>query len=456
MNKRIVSLLIIITLAFTGLSVNANALNKGFDSVVDKFSEFSSEDRENLFTILYPMIIVDSGIDGLVSIIETYNGNNSGVFGPYVEELLKYSSKEDIVFFLNSLKVIPEKIRNKYLTVIKNREELKLSADSSKRFGSFMDKLYGEFPKIKDILAEDGISEGVVANFICFIPAANDNIALLKADSKYKFSLNRISPSILDRADALSEKSGRKIALEQIVKSFASFINNEISYENRENIYTVFAELGICKGEAVDENSSSNGSSTDSDNNAVTDNAANKIVFTDIDGWYKEYILALAEKGIVSGRGDGKFYPNDTVTREEFVKMICNAVNLPVNLTATSFVDVDVNAWYAPYISTAYYNGVINGQSAQIFGIGQNILRQDAAVICNNIIKGILTDESANITFADDTSISAYAKESVYNLAKVGIINGDNLGNFNPSANLTRGESAKIICELIKYMEKSR
>ncbi len=456
MNKRIVSLLIIITLAFTGLSVNANALNKGFDSVVDKFSEFSSEDRENLFTILYPMIIVDSGIDGLVSIIETYSGNNSGMFGPYIEKLLKYSSKEDIVFFLNSIKVIPEKIRNKYLTVIKNREELKMSADSSNRFGFFMDKLYEEFPKIKDILVEDGISEKVIANFICFIPAANDNVPLLKADSKYNFSLNRISPSILDRADALSGKSGRKIALEQTVKSFASFINKEISYETRENIFTVFAELGICKGEVGDENSSSNGSLTDSDNNAVSDNATNKIVFTDIDGWYKEYILTLAEKGIVSGRGDGKFYPNDTVTREEFVKMICNAVNLPVNLTTTSFVDVDTNAWYAPYISAAYYNGIINGQSAQIFGIGQNILRQDAAVICNNIIKGILTDESANITFADDTSISAYAKESVYNLAKVGIINGDNLGNFNPGANLTRGESAKIICELIKYMAKSR
>ena len=80
MSRRFISLLIIITLAFTAFTVNANAVNTGIDSFVDKISEFSSEDRQNLFTILYPMIIIDSGVDGLISIINTHSEESDGIF----------------------------------------------------------------------------------------------------------------------------------------------------------------------------------------------------------------------------------------------------------------------------------------------------------------------------------------------------------------------------------------
>ncbi|MBQ4087687.1 MAG: S-layer homology domain-containing protein, partial [Clostridia bacterium] len=48
------------------------------------------------------------------------------------------------------------------------------------------------------------------------------------------------------------------------------------------------------------------------------------VTFSDINEipWAKESILYLASEGVISGKGDGKFYPGDTVTREEFVKII--------------------------------------------------------------------------------------------------------------------------------------
>ena len=39
-------------------------------------------------------------------------------------------------------------------------------------------------------------------------------------------------------------------------------------------------------------------------------------------GWAEESIISLFDKGIVSGKEQGKFYPMDFVKREEFVKMI--------------------------------------------------------------------------------------------------------------------------------------
>lgn len=469
MSRRFISLLIIIALAFTVFTVNANAVNEGINSFVDKISEFSSEDRQNLFTILYPMIIVDSGVDGLISIINTHSEESEGMFAPYVEKVLKYTTKEDVVFYLNALKIIPEKTRNKYFTILKNRKEAKFSSSLDRAFSSFMDKVYEDSPKLKNMLAEDGITHKVIAEFLRFIPASNNDIPILVVDSENKFSYNKIHSEILNKAEQLSKDTGKELDLADSVKSFAKFMNSTPK-ANRQDVIKVFDELGICKVKADDSlgagNTSDDNNNTDAplDSNSGTDNSDviapdavdTNAAFTDIEGWYKPYITTLAKKGIVSGRGDGKFYPNDTVTREEFVKMICNAVGLPPVDTATDFADVDNNSWYAPYINTAYYMGIVKGQSTATFGIGKNILRQDAALICNNIISSLIRIDNTRALFADDTAISDYARTGVYNLASVGIINGDNYGNFNPKANLTRGESAKIICELMDFIDKTK
>lgn len=459
MSKRFISLLIIISLAFTVFTVNANAVNEGMDSFFDKISEFSSEDRQNLFTILYPMIIVDSGVDGLISIINTHGEDSDGMFASYVEKVLKYTSKEDVEFALKALKIIPEKTRNKYFTILKNREEANLSASLSRAFSSVMDKVYEDSPKLEDMLAEDGITEKVVANFLGLISATNNKTPILKVDSKNKFSYNKISSDVLSKAEKLAEDSGKELDLVGMVKDFAKLLNST-PYADRQDVIKVAVELGICKENDGDD-SSGGGATSDDTITAPGDSTVvvpeiTPSAFTDIEGWYKPYITTLADKGIVSGRGDGKFYPNDTVTREEFVKMICNAVGLPPVDTSTDFVDVDNNSWYAPYINTAYYMGIIKGQSETTFGVGKNILRQDAALICNNIISTLTRVENTRAPFADDSDISDYAKAGVYCLASVNIINGDNYGKFNPKANLTRGESAKIICELMNFMGKSK
>jgi len=458
MKRTIVSFLIIFSLAFAGFPANANALDENLDTVINELLDFSPEDRENLITILHPLVIIDSGVDTLIGIIEDHDGAESSMFGEYVEVLLGYCSKEDIITSLKAVKIIPEDVRETYFGVLVNREEITLSNSNMDKFGVFVEGLYEEISGLEQIMLEDNISEKTIAKFLKFIPAANGNKPVLKVNSEYEFSVNSISKTIVRNFEKFNSETGSNMSAEEFVSHFSGFLNSKYVSGFRKDIAEVLSELGICylkTDEDNKENDSSSGSISggsfgDSDDfEDVITQPENKIAFTDIEGWYKEYILSLADKGIVSGRGNGLFCPNDSVTREEFVKMICLALNLAETDAKLDFADVDESAWYAKYIKTAYYHGIIKGQSAQYFGIGKNISRQDAAVICSNVVKTLDIAKIADITFADEQNIAPYAKDAVYRLAEIGIINGDNAGNFNPYANLTRGESAKIIKELM-------
>jgi len=167
--------------------------------------------------------------------------------------------------------------------------------------------------------------------------------------------------------------------------------------------------------------------------------------------WAVESINALYKKGIISGVGDGKFMPLGQVTREQFTKMIIEAYNLNTELSTTTFADVKTDAWYSSYIASAVINGIVNGISEKAFGIGENITRQDMAVIAYRAAQkhGISFAGISYDKFSDDNEIADYAKDAVYALKECGVMNGigDNL--FAPKAFATRAEAAKMIYGLI-------
>ena len=174
-------------------------------------------------------------------------------------------------------------------------------------------------------------------------------------------------------------------------------------------------------------------------------------LFSDIDSvaWANEAICALADKGIINGKSETEFSPDDFVTREEFTKMIIGVMGIPVGGKENVFTDVDDSAWYAPYIKTAYERNIIKGIGDGRFGTGSNITRQDMAVIAANVsgLKG-----KPEKSFIDEDKISDYALDAVNALAAAGIISGDENFAFNPNNNATRAEAAKIVYELYKYM----
>ena len=162
--------------------------------------------------------------------------------------------------------------------------------------------------------------------------------------------------------------------------------------------------------------------------------------------WAADAITQLSYRGVLNGKSERLFTPNDNVTREEFAKIITVAFKLNLVNTECPFGDVDENNWAYPYIRSAYKAGIIKGVSDTEFGYGQNITREDLCVMINRMLTvGELTlPQVDGGVFGDDGEISDYAKESVYYLERAGIILGDGT-NFNPKASATRAEAAKIV-----------
>ena len=119
--------------------------------------------------------------------------------------------------------------------------------------------------------------------------------------------------------------------------------------------------------------SSGGGSGSFSNGNYTFDSAVQKIPneavtcdFIDIEGvdWAAEAIAALSDKGILNGVGENRFLPNNSVKREEFVKILIEAMNIEQDESVKkSFSDVSESEWYAAYINTAYKNGICKGIS---------------------------------------------------------------------------------------------
>ena len=165
--------------------------------------------------------------------------------------------------------------------------------------------------------------------------------------------------------------------------------------------------------------------------------------------WAKEAICYLADKNVLNGRENGLFYPDDLVTREEFVKMITLALHILDDSAETGFTDVECGRWSYPYIASGVAAAIINGVSEQKFAPEAFITRQDMAVIVFRAAQCMKLELSGTAAFSDENEISDYAKNAVSHLAGTGIVNGVGNGLFAPKDAVTRAQAAKIIYELV-------
>lgn len=100
--------------------------------------------------------------------------------------------------------------------------------------------------------------------------------------------------------------------------------------------------------------------------------------------WYVQPVETLASLHIIEGVGNGTFEPNRAITRAEFAAIAARFANA---LTAgTSFADVDEDAWYADFVSTAASFGWINGVGNGMYEPNRPITRTEAAAIINRML----------------------------------------------------------------------
>ena len=179
-----------------------------------------------------------------------------------------------------------------------------------------------------------------------------------------------------------------------------------------------------------------------------------KDIFSDTDNhWAKDTIDVLAASSLVSGMGDGTYAPENSVTRAQFLTMANNILKLGVKNYEKLYEDVDKNAWYAEDIQAAFEGGLIN--SAMVEGgkllPDQPITREEAASVMTALAKKRGDAPFGNSkTFTDDAQISEWAKESVYDAAAYGLIEGYPDGSFAPKGNITRAEAATMLKRVIE------
>lgn len=178
-----------------------------------------------------------------------------------------------------------------------------------------------------------------------------------------------------------------------------------------------------------------------------------KSIFGDVakNHWASEAVEKLYELGIISGKADGIFAPNDLVTRAEVAKLMCTSAEInEINVINSNFGDVDKNHWAMGYIEAAFANGLVNGKGNGNFGPAECTTREDMAVFCYRLLKKIKPEYNdaeytkSDLTFADSDEIAEYAIEAVAAMSKLGVINGKGDNKFDPKSYCTRAEAAKI------------
>lgn len=100
--------------------------------------------------------------------------------------------------------------------------------------------------------------------------------------------------------------------------------------------------------------------------------------------WYNSAVSTLTNAGILTGYPDGTFRPNAPITRAEFATIAARFYHAP-EVTGDAFSDISGN-WAREYINRAAARGLIHGYPGGTFCPDQNIKRNEAMEIINNVL----------------------------------------------------------------------
>ena len=109
--------------------------------------------------------------------------------------------------------------------------------------------------------------------------------------------------------------------------------------------------------------------------------------FTDVDSsaWYNTAVSTLANVGIIEGYEDGSFGPSKTMTRAEFAT-ICARIGELTPEYKSSFVDVTADHWAYKFIISAADNNWVVGYGDGKFGPNDTITRAQVVTILNRVL----------------------------------------------------------------------
>ena len=187
--------------------------------------------------------------------------------------------------------------------------------------------------------------------------------------------------------------------------------------------------------------------------------------FSDTDDhWARDYIERAVELELFNGVSSTSFEPESTMTRGMFVTVLGRMEGVDLEFWNSGsapqfFADVAADMYYAPYISWAFCNGIVDGTSPTTFEPDAPITREQMAKLIafyvqkmGHEIKAPDSEQLIPDNFADAADIASWAAESVDILRQMGILNGipnaDGSISFLPLKTSSRAECATVFCRL--------
>ena len=173
--------------------------------------------------------------------------------------------------------------------------------------------------------------------------------------------------------------------------------------------------------------------------------------------WYYDAVKYAVENGLMSGTGTYTFEPNTTLSRGMIAQMLYALEGKPSISSANNFTDVSSSDWYDKAASWAQSKGIITGYEDGRFGPNDPLTREQLALILYNYAKseGHSTSTKADLSkFADGTSTSPWAQQAMSWAVGEGLLSGRGVSMLYPTGTATRAEVAQIMMNFCENVAK--
>ena len=171
--------------------------------------------------------------------------------------------------------------------------------------------------------------------------------------------------------------------------------------------------------------------------------AQNNFVDVPVNAWYADAVAYCREQGLMSGTTATTFSPNETTSRAMLVTVLYRHAGSPQSTQSNRFSDVAPDAWYDDAVAWASANGIVGGYPDGRFGPDDPVTREQLAAI---LWRSAGQPEAENgLPFADQESVSAYATPAIAWARERGVISGKSGNRFDPAGQATRAETAAIL-----------
>ena len=173
--------------------------------------------------------------------------------------------------------------------------------------------------------------------------------------------------------------------------------------------------------------------------------------------WFYSSVMYVNKNGLMTGLNETEFGPVQSLARAQFAMILYRMNGSPAVDYTNKFKDVAAGIWYTDPIMWASNKGVVTGYSNGNFGPGDNINREQMAVMMYRYAKSQGYDVSASVALAnykDGSNVSGFAKQAMQWCVAEGIITGKYNGTqLDPQGNALRAECATIIRRFVEKYE---